>query len=62
MHRCKRRPETPLNYIYEYMNRELSMEDGTFINMYSYSLFLNINTLSSSKNIRTYFAFRLYSD
>lgn len=61
MHRYKR-PETPLNYIYEYMNRESSMEDGTFINMYSYSLFLNINTLSSSKNIRTYFAFQLYSD
>lgn len=34
-----KRPETPLNYIYEYMNRESSMEDGTFINMYSYSLF-----------------------
>lgn len=45
-----------------YMNRESSLEDGTFINMYSYLLFLNINTLSSSKNIRTYFAFRLYSD
>lgn len=30
MHKYKR-PETPLNYIYEYVNRESSMEDRTFI-------------------------------
>lgn len=38
MYRYKRL-EMLFNYIYEYMNRELFMEDGIFINMYLYLFF-----------------------
>lgn len=57
-----KRLEMLFNYIYEYMNRELFMEDGIFINMYLYLFFLNINIFSLLKNIRIYFVFWFYLD